>query len=296
MQQFQEIADNIWFIPAVIDSSFPYANSLFINDRVKLLIDTGVGKSTLKQFLKTFGQPDIILYSHAHEDHILNSNLFVCRDRFIHEKDLLAATSKEELYRLYGAEEPDFKKFLDVYLQAVDYSPLNRVQTFQDGQIYDLGTFEVQAIHAPGHSAGHSIFEIKQHHMLFVSDIDLSIFGPWYGSLDGNILDFKKSIKKVKYLSPQILISSHAGIFTEKIDKNLDVALNIIIDREKKVLDFLETSKTFDEIVNASLIYTQSPSPKELYVVAERIMVQKHLDLLLHQGKIEMYNNNYLKM
>ena len=296
MQPFQEVLSKVWFIPAKVDDELPYPNALFINDRKKLLIDTGVGRNVIKRLLKAFGQPDIIFYSHAHEDHISESGMFESQTRFIHKKDLLTATSKQELYRIYGIETPEIREAFDRYFRALNYSPLKNLQTFEDRQIYDLGEIEVKIIHAPGHSAGHTVFEIVNQGLIYTSDIDLSSFGPWYGGLDGDVQDFKNSINKVRKLSPKILISCHQGLFKKNIDKKLEKSLKIIEEREQKLLNFLAKPKSLTDLVGSGLIYQEFPTLKEIYVVAERIMIEKHLKLFLKEGRIEKQAERYQRV
>jgi len=99
---FQEISDKVWFIQGTNEGRWPFSNSLFINDEKKLLIDTGMGRLIIKKLLSEFGQPDIIVFSHGHEDHIGEKSLFSSTERFIHELDKPAAESKEEFRRQYA--------------------------------------------------------------------------------------------------------------------------------------------------------------------------------------------------
>ena len=39
----------------------------------------------------------------------------------------------------------------------------------------------VRVIHAPGHTRGHSLFHVEPDDVLYLGDIDLSSFGPYYG-------------------------------------------------------------------------------------------------------------------
>ncbi len=289
---FQEICDQIWFIEGKNHGRYPYSNSLFINDRKKMLIDTGIGRSIIKKLIRRFGQPDLILYSHGHEDHIYDTDLFTAA-RYIHGKDKSKALSKKELFRHYGMNTPELQKILDSFLKSFHYKPLAEVNTFLNDQIFDLGSIQVKILHTPGHSAGHCCFEIVDENLIFSSDIDLTSFGPWYGGIDSDILEFQNSIQLLIQKNPSILVSSHKGVIFDNIIDLLERFLNKIQDRNEKILIFLEQEKTLNEIIPHALVHGKFYEPLEYYLVAEKIMLQKHLALLIEQNKIECKDGKY---
>jgi len=283
---FQEVYDKVWFIPGNNEGRYPFSNSLFINDEKKLLIDTGVSRAVIKKLLQEFGQPDLIFYSHAHEDHIYDKALFSTTARFIHELDKPAAESRAELYRLYGIDTPEFAKMLDAFLKTFHYEPLDNLETLENGQIFDLGTIQVRVIHAPGHSGGHCCFELPQEQLMYSSDIDLTSYGPWYGALDSDILSFEQSIEGLIQRAPKIIITSHKGLISDDIPERLAHYLAKIPERESNILNFLESPKTLEEMIPVALIQGKFGEPLEYYLAAERIMLQKHLERLLEAQKI----------
>ncbi len=291
---FQEVCDHIWFIQGNNNGRYPFSNSLYIDAQRKVLIDTGIGRSVIKKVLNRFGQPDMIIYSHGHEDHIFDPDLFTSA-RFIHEKDRLMATSKDELYRIYGLNTPELQKMFDGFLKSFHYQPLSAISTFTPEQIFDLGNIQVQVLYCPGHSAGHCCFEIPDEHLIFFSDIDLTSFGPWYGGLDSDIRAFEQSIKDLIAKSPKTVITSHKGIFTDEISEKLYMYLKTIKERENKILTFLENDngKTIEELVPQALIYGRIAEPKAFYLAAEQIMLHKHLAILLEENKIECSHGKY---
>lgn len=290
---FQEVLDKVWFIPGNNEGRYPFSNSLFINDDTKLLIDTGIGRAVIRKLIKNFGQPDMIFYSHAHEDHIYEKALFSTSERFIHELDKPAAESRDELYRLYGINTPELYQMLDAFLKTFHYEPLENLKIFEDGQTFDLGTLQVKVIHAQGHSGGHCCFEIPQEEIIFTSDIDLTTFGPWYGALDSDIQAFEQSITRLLQKPPQIIITSHKGLITDAIPDRLARYLSKIQEREANVLNFLAKPKTLEELVPHALIQGRFGEPVQYYMAAERIMLQKHLERLLSAHKVQFSNGRY---
>jgi glyoxylase-like metal-dependent hydrolase (beta-lactamase superfamily II) len=289
---FQELADHIWFVGGKNNGRYPYANALFLDAEKKLLIDTGVGRSVNKKLIRQFGQPDIILYSHAHEDHIYDTDLFTAT-RYIHPNDRLMALSMEELFRQYGMNTPELHRILEGFLKSFHYHPLAEVSTFIDGEVFDLGAVQVRVLHCPGHSAGHCCFELPSDGLIFVADIDLTSFGPWYGALDSSIDEFKESIQKLLQKSPQTLISSHKGIIKDNIPELLERFLHKITERNERILSFLETPHNLEQIVPHALVHGKFYEPIEYYVAAERIMLEKHLTLLIAQKQLEFSDGQY---
>ena len=294
---FQEVIDNIWFIQGKNNGRYVFSNSLFINDEKKLLIDTGVGRSVIKKLIQRFGQPEIILYSHGHEDHIPEKKRFSTSDRYIHEKDLLMAISKTELFRIYGLENTaEMGALMDAFFSSMNYEPLlkSELKLFNNNQIFDLGKYRLKVIHSPGHSDGHCCFELLSEGLIFSGDIDLSRFGPWYGALNSDITAFSDSINDLIKKNPKILITSYKGIFQgNDVLENLEMYLNRISEREESILNFIGNGKTLKEIVDSALIYRKFPEPKEFFLPAERIMVEKHLEILINKGKIFRENGKF---
>ena len=113
---FQEIIDNIWFVQGKNNGRYVFSNSLFINDEKKVLIDTGMGRFVIKKLIKKFGQPDIILYTHGHEDHVCEKDRFTTNERYLHENDEEIATSKVALIESYGVEQSaEMDEIMDLF-------------------------------------------------------------------------------------------------------------------------------------------------------------------------------------
>ena len=65
---------------------------------------------------------------------------------------------------------------------------------FRDGDVFELGGgVRVRAIHTPGHTRGHCAFRVEPDDVLYLGDIDLSSFGPYYGDAWCDLEDFERS-------------------------------------------------------------------------------------------------------
>lgn len=293
---FQEVLDGIWFVKGKNNGKYVFSNSLFIDDEKKVLIDTGLGRSVIKKLIKKFGQPDVILYTHGHEDHVSEKDRFTTNERYIHEGDHEIATSKVALIKTYDIEQSEeMDEILDMFFAAMNYSPLTEVKTFKDQYVFDFGSYKVKALLTPGHTEGHCCFEILNNDLIFSGDIDLSRFGPFYGATNADIMKFDASIQYLIDRKPQFLVSSHKGVYEgEDVITNLKMFKSRIWEREELYLDFIGSGKTFGQILDATLIYHKLPEPKEFWLPAERLMDKAHLQVLIQKEKIAKQNGKYV--
>lgn len=284
-----EIEKNIFHIEGNNAGRYPYANSLLIKDHKNVLIDSGIGRENVEVLAREY-RIDHILISHGHEDHTAGNDLFGTDTKIaVHTLDAPAVKSVDRLIELYNMPDEHQRTMMARFLTEVFFLKKSTVDTeFGDGYTLDTGTIRIEAVHTPGHTAGHTCFFIPSAKIIFLGDLDLSSFGPWYGSLDADIDAFLDSIEKVKSIDFDIAVSSHKEIFYGKkdIDRKLDRYGAVFLEREEKLLAFLAREKTVEEIVDEAFIYGRFPEPAELYRVMERTMICKHLRRLLDRGLI----------
>ncbi|MCC6027800.1 MAG: MBL fold metallo-hydrolase [Archaeoglobus sp.] len=173
-----EVRKNLRIIEGPNFGKYPYSNSLLVGR--SCLIDTGA-REALKDV-----RVDWILNSHWHEDHIALNR--VGRRVAVHHLDAEAVQNYEEFKRRYALGDL-VKLFVNFEFGRVD-------RTFEDGDVFEFEGIQVEVLHTPGHSAGHSCFVIGG--VMFLADVDLTPFGPWYGCLDCDVRDFVLSIEKIK--------------------------------------------------------------------------------------------------
>ncbi len=293
--KLEEVKKNIFFVEGMNKGRYPYSNSLLIEDEKVMLIDTGTGPEIIPEIAQE-KNVDLVINSHGHEDHTCGNEYFPSASICAHQFDAPAIRSIEKLKELYDVSGTDLEDVLESFFQNVYELKDSRVDIeFEDGKIFDLGTTQIEVIHTPGHSAGHCCFYFPEHKLFYLSDIDLLSFGPWYGSLDSNINELVDSIHKIKKLDYDVAISSHKGIFEGKdeIHKKLDLYLEKITEREKKLLDLLQNAKNLDEIVEEAIIYENFPEPRDMFRLMEKTMIIKHLGKLAEENKINRNNQGF---
>jgi glyoxylase-like metal-dependent hydrolase (beta-lactamase superfamily II) len=148
------------------------------------------------------------------------------------------------------------------------------------------GEIEIIPIHLPGHTIDHTCFGINGLETIFLVDIDLTRFGPWYGNEVSDIKDFENSIQRVIDLKPRLGISSHLmDPVVEDLDDRLRLYLRHFDDREERVIRHISQGHdTLEKLMQVPTIY---PSiPEDVFLVFEEFMLKKHLEILLDDGRV----------
>ncbi len=287
---FPIVKNKISFVEAPDRGRFPYAHSLFIDDDVKVLIDTSCGKNYIDYFLNH--NIDIIINSHFHEDHIMNNYQFPQAEIWAHSLDAPAIRSEEIFADYYGFryfnEEKMGKMFFD--WTGAKCSPVHR--EIIHGQILDFGKTKIQVLHTPGHTPGHCCFLIEDN-ILFSSDIEMSSFGPWYGHLCSDLDEYIKSIKYCMEINPSLIISSHRGYIKDDIQKRMHNYLNIIYQKEERLLSSLKQPMTLDQLTELMIFHGPIKNFNRLFRLWEKMAVFIHLKRLLASGEVKQVDDYY---
>ena len=291
------LSDGIQFIKGERNGKIPYSHSLLLGDH---LIDTGVSRRNLRKVRKEF-QVKTIIFSHWHEDHVRDNEIFKNAKCFIHDLDKPIIESAKKYMELYGVintpSEPLFKNYLYEILRIGDTKIEGPIQ---DNEIVEIGDdLRLKIIHTPGHSAGHCCFHEIGSKIAFLADIDLSAFGPWYGCSDCDLLDFERSIDKLKEIDIDIAITGHNGMVegVKKVKERLDAYKSVITARDELILEYFSEKHPLqvNDLMKKKIIYhTYNDLFIDFLFVAEKTMIQKHFDKFLTQGIIKPLENGYV--
>ena len=274
---------------------YPYSNSLYIDDERPMVIAFGDGGTAFVDVPKE--NIELGLISHFHFDHIHSRSLFpnmalmagheekptyIDQNAYIHFHgydlwDELMHVKRE----MYGdvikipRDIPIEPGFRTIYLAGM----------FSDGDVIQTGKYSVKAIHLPGHSAGHYGFYLEKENILFSADIDLVKTGPWYNSNSGSVGDLIASVQKIKDLDARIIIPSHRRIQNENLFSQLDAYIQVVLDREEKIYNYLKQPHTIDQLAAYRLTYPQQRDQYEEFW--EKMTIRNHLLHLSELGLIE---------
>ena len=113
------------------------------------------------------------------------------------------------------------------------------MQTFADGDELQVGRTRLQVIHTPGHTPGHSCFYFPEHDILYLADIDLTPFGPWYGDQTSDLNALLDSLQRLEDFQARVYLTAHGqGVFSGEEAKAALVRFKqVILDREAEISD-----------------------------------------------------------
>lgn len=200
---------------------------------------------------------DAVINSHGHEDHVPGNGLFSEARVHIHHQDLLAARSLDGLLAVYGFEGQARTDFANLVLDEFNYVARPDAEGFGDGYRWDLGGVSVEAVHLPGHTRGHCGFRISDG-VFFLSDIDLTGFGPYYGDVWSSLDQFESSLAQVRDEDADFYVTFHHKGIIEGRPAFLDMVdrfAAVIGERHDAMLDFLTEPRSLDDLVARRFVY-----------------------------------------
>lgn len=288
----------IHFICGENGGRYPFNHSVYIEgDDARVIIDPASDLQKLKRLRKSDGV-DLVWLSHWHEDHIHYLHLFDDCPKWISARDFPPLSDIEIFLDWYGLEEASQRNYWKKEMrETFNFQSLKQARFIEDDEKIDLGNIKVQVIATPGHTPGHLSFFFPEEKVLFLGDYDLTSFGPWYGDVASSIEDTIKSIHRLKAIPARRWITCHdTGLFEENPGALWQRYENVIYERETMILDFLKQPRTLAEIAATWLIYGKPRKPIDFFEFNERVLVKKHLDYLIRQGKIILEDNTYEKI
>ena len=288
----EALTDCIYLIKGENISSFPPSYSILVRDEEVVLIDTGCGIENLKKIKKEYCI-DYVINSHSHPDHAAGNWVFEGRPIHVPEEGfdisgniaaLSEAFSDEKLAWVTQGYMRDLWGFRDCRPTA----------SYNERTVFGIGQTTLKPIYTPGHSKDHYCLYEPNERILFSFDYDLTLF-PWYGLRESNIPEFKQSVKRLKALSPRMVVSSHRGVVTGDIAAEFDRFCQRIDARGKKILSLLESAKTIEQLVDLAPIYGTFPYMEPLLRFWEAQMISKHLGQLEADGRVRRQGNFYIR-
>jgi hydroxyacylglutathione hydrolase len=282
------------FVPGKNKGRYPFCNSLYIDDERKAVIDTACDESILRDLAEERGL-DIIINTHYHEDHFTLNYLFPEAELYVHEDDAPCFTSIDTLFDYYGLTGTEFEQtWRELIVNQFHYRERTPSVEFKDGDILDFGNVKLEVIHTPGHTIGHSSFFCAEEGVLFMGDLDLTPFGPYYGDRDSDIDQTIESVRRLMNIQAEFYITSHEmGIIEGDITGLAEAYLDVIDERENMIMEFLGKPRTLKEIVDQWFVYNKPREPKEFYLFCERAIILKHLERLIKKGRAAIRCDSY---
>ncbi|QES09772.1 MBL fold metallo-hydrolase [Streptomyces venezuelae] len=262
--------------------AYPYANSVLVRGTAEtLIIDPSLS------LVESAPPADLVLVSHAHEDHLAGLGRYGVPVH-AHEDDLAAVRSRAVMAAGYGLP-PDATEQTEAMLRDRFHVRDRPDATgFTDGAVFDLGGRTVTVVHLPGHTAGHCGFLIEPDGFLFVADIDLTSFGPFYGDVGSSLTDFEASLRRCREIGARWYGTAHQkGVIegAEEFGRRLDAFVGVVERRDATLLTYLDEPRTVEEIAERRLVYRPHVEGPHVRPVERRIAA-RHLSRLVGRGMI----------
>ncbi|MGX1134830.1 glyoxylase-like metal-dependent hydrolase (beta-lactamase superfamily II) [Streptomyces glaucescens] len=262
--------------------AYPYANSVLVRGTAEtLLIDPSLS------LVGTAPPADLVLVSHAHEDHVAGLADYDVPVRS-HEKDLAALRSREVMVEGYGLPPDAAERTHTMLRDHFHVRDRPDATGFEDGTVFDLGGRTVTVVHLPGHTPGHSGFLIEPDGFLFVADIDLTSFGPYYGDVGSSLTDFEASLRRCRDIGARWYGTAHQKGVIEgagEFRRRLDGFVGVVEKRDATLLALLDEPRTVEEIVERRLVYRPHVEGPHVEPVERRTAVQ-NLHRLVNTGLV----------
>jgi len=266
------------------NGKYPSGNSLLVRGEGEaVIIDPSV------DVVARGGAPvlvDAVINSHSHEDHMPGNGFFADARIHIHDEDLPGARSLDGLMDVYGLSGQPRADFSRQVVEEFHYRPRPDAEGFTDGHVWDLGHAQVEAVHLPGHTRGHSGFRITDG-VFFLSDIDLTAFGPYYGDVWSDLEQFEASLEQIRDEDARYYVTFHHKGVIEGRDRFLELLDEfhaVIPRRHEAMLTFLAEPHSLDDMVAHRFIYR----PHVQHVFADSVehrCAAMHIQRMLARGE-----------
>lgn len=287
----------VFFIEGENSGRFPHCNAIFVDDELPAIIDPATREDYLLN-LHREKRIRLVINSHYHIDHTRYNRLFRGSTFAAHRLDAPAIQSLDENAKYAGIyEKPWFPAWKKVVREVWRHEEVEIGRTLEDLEEICLGQNTMRIIHAPGHTPGHICVEFVERKAVYLADMDLTRFGPWYGNALSDIDSFLSSIERLKRVKAETWYTAHGeGVISGDITERLEVYGSIIHERDRRILEFLSKERTKDEIIERALIYGKKWDPPQMFAFFEWMMVSKHIQRLEKMGLVASKGDRYVSL
>jgi hydroxyacylglutathione hydrolase len=276
----------ITLIPGRKGGRYPYCHSLVLEGQETWVVDPASDKDYLQRLARSRRVTRVFI-SHFHEDHLKYHYLFPEATFFVPEAEVAAFTSLDGVFRFMGLTDPRFREYWgQTLVKEFRFPPLSPLSPYRPGQRFQMGEVTLEVVPAAGHTPGHSCFYFPRQELLYLADVDLTPFGPWYGDAASDLEAFEDTLVRLGQIKARTYLSAHEqGVFDhEGFRAGLAYFKKVIADRETRLLKALKTPQTLAQLVARRLIYPKWKAPAFVYEHMEAQMLKKHLAWLLKKG------------
>jgi len=276
------------FLPGGNGGRYPYCHSLVLTGPETWVVDPASDKQFLAQLAHSRRVSRVFL-SHFHEDHLKYAYLFPEAAFHVPVQEVAAFTSLEGIFALAGVQDPVFRAYLrETLSRDFHFQPFANLHPFREGDRFTLGEVVVEVVAAPGHTPGHSCFAFPEQDVLYLADVDLTPFGPWYADAASDLEAYRHTLGKLRDLRAGTYLTAHEqGVFTpEGFQAGIAYFGEVLARRDDLILELLAEPRSLQDLVSCRPIYRRPREPAFVYDHMEAQMLQKHLEGLEKAGVV----------
>jgi glyoxylase-like metal-dependent hydrolase (beta-lactamase superfamily II) len=275
---------------------YPDGNSVLVRGTTgSVLIDPALGVRECDPPIEV----DTVLLTHPHEDHVAGVSAVRWNSLRVHELDLAALHSIEALMRMYGLPEHEWPPMIDLVTQRFHYEHWPQAEGLSEGEVFDLGGVTVTLVHAPGHTAGHSVYVVEGDDGVRVAvtgDIDLTGFGAYYGDTGSSLDAFEQTLRMARELVADHYVTfHHKGVIDghAAFAAAVDAYAESFQRRESAVLALLQQPRTLEQLVEVGVVYRPGTRPALFGEKVEERTISLHLERLVANGVVTLAGEQY---
>ena len=289
------ITTGIYLVSGPDGSRFPHGNGFLLCGDRTVLIDTGIGAERIEA-IDNILRIDSLVISHPHPDHILAWHALADRELLLPAQTDESVNDLRTLGRRFVEGDEDAAYWTWVAENRLGLHPLRTPdRRFDDGQVLDFGTVQLQAIRVPGHLIDHYCFLERNTKTLFSTDVDFTGFGPWYGNPEGDPALLLRNVTMLRQLPFEIVCSSHQHpIAAADADRAFDDFLAKFNRQQEQVLDLCRQGMDLAAMLRASPFYRNRLFDSTLQRIFESQMIRKNLALLIADEQVVEKGGRYL--
>ncbi|MDZ5471460.1 MBL fold metallo-hydrolase [Bacillus sp. 31A1R] len=263
-------------------SKVPFSRSIFIDTESRVLIDSGADPEALKEINQQFGI-DLIINTHYHPDHTQHNYLFPKAEKWINPIEYETSRTIEGIAKANGIHQEWGDAGVEMWRKNLPVEWVENLDqisgTYDYETEYNFSGVKAIFLHTPGHTSGLVSPYFPELGTVYVSDYDMTSFGPWYNGTDGDIEDFIKSGNRLMELDANTFITGHQkGIFTkEEFKQEMVKFLEVINKRDELVNQYVRQGLTFEELTEIGIFYPKNTLTVPIFKTWERSGIRKHL-------------------
>ncbi len=265
------------------------ANSLVLHGPRKIVVDPAGGENVHQALSK---ENPVLFYTHYHADHRASEYCYpMDAEVWAPAQDASAIRNLDHFVtRIDKQGSQNSRRMFNNLKMVFRISDRPVAREMAEGETIEAGGAKARIVAFPGHTPGHAGLFMPEESFLFLTDIDLTSFGPWYGNDVSDLPDFIQSVEKAKAFECDYYFTSHIDypLTREEFLPLIDSFYAHFARRDGILMDALaKGEKSLDELLHLGVVYRPDQLARfENFLYFEKKHVKKHLEILAGKGAV----------